>query len=125
VYGDGHDQITLTQSRSPVIALPAGVDVASLAEIGLRLLGLDRAEAYRLAQSVDWRSTLLVPVPATTATFHQVEVQSGTGLEIEIGGAFNGARGGSLVLWSNDNVVYALGGPVRATDALQIAQSVQ
>ena len=127
VYDDGQHQITLTQSRSPVIALPAGVDVASLAEIGLRLLGLDRAEAYRFAQSVDWRSTLLVPVPAATATFHQVEVQSGTGLVIEAGQARDGlgGRGGSLVLWSNADTVYALGGPVRSTDTLQMAQSVQ
>lgn len=127
VYDDGQHQITLTQSRSPVIALPAGVDVASLAEIGLRLLGLERAEAYRFAQSVDWRSTLLVPVPAATATFHQVEVQSGTGLVIEAGQAREGlgGRGGSLVLWSNADTVYALGGPVRSTDTLQMAQSVQ
>ena len=125
VYDDGHRQVTFTQARSPVITFPAGVDLASLAEIGLRLLGLDRAEAYRFAQSIDWRTTLLVPVPLTAATFHQVEVQSGSGLVIEVGGAFNGARGGSIVLWSNDNVVYALGGPLPATDTLQIAQSVQ
>jgi hypothetical protein len=127
VYDDGQHQITLTQSRSPVIALPAGVDVASLAEIGLRLLGLDRAEAYRFAQSIDWRSTLLVPVPAATATFHQVEVQNGTGLVIEATQAREGlgGRGGSLVLWSNADTVYALGGPVRSTDTLQMAQSVQ
>jgi hypothetical protein len=127
VYDDGQRQITLTQSRSPVIALPAGVDVASLAEIGLRLLGLDRSEAYRFAQSIDWRSTLLVPVPAATATFHQVEVQTGTGLVIEAGQAREGlgGRGGSLVLWSNADTVYALGGAARSTDTLQMAQSVQ
>jgi hypothetical protein len=127
VYDDGQHQITLTQSRSPVIALPAGVDVATIAEIGLRLLGLERAEAYRFAQSVDWRSTLLVPVPAATATFHQVEVQSGTGLVIEAGQAREGlgGRGGTLVLWSSADTVYALGGPVRSTDTLQMAQSVQ
>ena len=126
VYGDGQHQVTLTQSRSPVVALPAGVDIASLAEIGLRLLGLDRSEAYRFAQSIDWRSTLLVPVPVATATFHQVEVGSGTGLVIEAGSQLGPPRpAGSLVLWSNADTVYALGGPVRSTDTLQMAQSVQ
>jgi hypothetical protein len=128
VYDDGSHQLTLTEARTPVITFPAGVDLASLAEIGLRLLGLDRAEAYRFAQSIDWRSTLLVPVPAAAATFHQVEVQSGTGLVIETGQQAReglGGRGGSLVLWSNDDVVYALGGPGRTTDTLQMAQSVQ
>src|SRR4029077_20292574 len=113
----------LVQARSPVVSFPAGVDIASLAEIGLRLLGLDRAEAYRFAQIVDWRSTLLVAVPAATATFHQVEVQSGTGLVIEAGQARDGlgGRGGSLVLWSNADTVYALGGPGLSTDTLQMA----
>jgi len=128
VYSDGQHQITLTQSKSPVVALPAGVDIASLAEIGLRLLGLDRTEAYNFAQSIDWRSTLLVPVPAATATFHQVEVGSGSGLVIESGpqvGQGLSGPGGSLVLWSNADTVYALGGQARSTDTLQMAQSVQ
>lgn len=127
VYDDGQHQLTLTQARTPVIALPAGVDIASFAEIGLRLLGLDRGEAYRFAQSVDWRSTLLVPVPVTAATFHQVEVQSGTGLMVEAAGPRQGlgGSGGGLVLWSSDDTVYALGGSVRSTDILQMAQSVQ
>jgi hypothetical protein len=127
LYDDGGDQITLVESRTPVVTFPTGVDLASLAEIGLRLLGLDRAEAYRFAQTIDWRSTLLVPVPANAATFHQVELQGGTGLVIETASAPRGARanGGSLVFWSSDDVVYALSGPVRATDVLQMAQSVQ
>jgi hypothetical protein len=125
-YDDGKHQLSLTEAQSPVVTFPAGVDLASLAEIGLRLLGLDRAEAYRFAQSIDWRSTLLVPVPVAAATFRQVEVQNGTGLVIEAGEPTGPRRpGDSVVLWSNDGVVYALGGPARAVDLLQMAQSVQ
>jgi hypothetical protein len=124
--GEGPIQAALVQSKTPVISFPAGVDLASLAEIGLRLLGLERAEAYRFAQSIDWRSTLLVPVPAVGATFHQVELQNGTGLVIETGPRPGGrGDGGSVVLWSNGDTVYALAGSLRATDALQMAQSVQ
>jgi hypothetical protein len=126
VYDDGKRQIGLLQSRSPVVSFPAGVDLASFAEIGLRLLGLGRAEAYNLAQSIDWRTTLLVPVPVSAATFHQVEVGNGTGLAIEAGDPTGQRRpGDSVVLWSNADSVYALRGPIRATDLLLIAQSVQ
>jgi hypothetical protein len=126
LYDNGAKQIGLIQSRSPVVSLPAGVDLAPFAEIGLRLLGLGRAEAYDLAQSVDWRSTLLVPVPVSAATFHKVEVQNSTGLAIESGEP-SGARipGESVVLWSSADSVYALRGPVRAADLLLMAQSVQ
>jgi hypothetical protein len=126
LYDDGERQISLVQSRSPVVSFPAGVDLASFAEIGLRLLGLGRAEAYDLAQSIDWRSTLLVPVPLSAATFHRVEVQNGTGLAIEAGEPNGTSRpGDSVVLWSNGDSVYALRGPVRAADLLLIGQSVQ
>ena len=145
LYDDGGRRLTLVQSRSPVVSFPAGVDLASLAEIGLRLLGFERAEAYRFAQTVDWRSTLLVPVPATAARFHQVEVQGGTGLVIETDNANpliapdqqvqtstgvaapagGPRRGGSVVLWSSTDSVFALLAPLPATDVLQVAESVQ
>ena len=126
LYDNGEKQIGLVQSRSPVVSFPAGVDLASFAEIGLRLLGLGRAEAYDLAQSIDWRSTLLVPVPLSAATFHRVEVQNGTGLAIEAGDPTSQRRPGeSVVLWSNADSVYALRGPMRAADLLLMAQSVQ
>ncbi|HUL82250.1 MAG TPA: hypothetical protein VL131_08905 [Gammaproteobacteria bacterium] len=145
LYDDGGRRLTLVQSRSPVVSFPAGVDLASLAEIGLRLLGFERAEAYRFAQTVDWRSTLLVPVPVTAARFHQVEVQGGTGLVIEtdnvnpliapdqqpqsgtgvMAPAGGPRRGGSVVLWSSADTVYALLGPLPAADVLQMAESVQ
>jgi hypothetical protein len=126
LYDNGEKQIALVQSRGPVVSLPAGVDLASFAEIGLRLLGLGRAEAYDFAQRVDWRSTLLVPVPVAAATFHQVEVGNGTGLAIESGDSTGARRPGeSVVLWSNGDAVYALRGTVRAADLLLMAQSLQ
>jgi len=125
LYDNGAKQIALVQSRGPVVSFPAGVDLASFAEIGLRLLGLGRAEAYDLAQSVDWRSTLLVPVPLTAATFHRVEVQNGDGLAIDAAAGENGGSGESMVLWSGGDSVYALRGPIRAADLLLMAQSVQ
>jgi hypothetical protein len=33
--------------------MPAGIDLPALAEIALRIAGLDRDEAYRLAWSID------------------------------------------------------------------------
>jgi hypothetical protein len=75
-YGTG--VVFFMQAQSPEITFPAGTDLAALAEIGLRILGLDSDEAYRFAQSIDWRSTLLVPIPAGAATFREVDVLGAT-----------------------------------------------
>lgn len=126
-YGGSTGQIGLMMSRRPEASLPAGLDLASLAEIGLRVLGIDRAEAYRIAQSVDWRTTLLVPVPADVSAFRQVDVQGQGGLMIETAKTSTRRRGGAVLLWSSGGEVFALSGDSgRAGDELlEMAQSMQ
>jgi hypothetical protein len=122
----GHE-VMLLQARQPQVSFPAGIDLASLAEIGLRVLGIQRADAHRFAQSVDWRTTLIVPVPADVSAFKQVDVQGNPGLLIET--ARRTSRGllpvQSRVLWSSGDSVFALVGDVRPTELFEMAQSVQ
>ncbi len=118
-YRDGLRALRLFEARSAEISFPAGFDVPALAQAGLRILGLDRDEAYRMAYSIDWRSTLVVPVPADAASFRQVSVAGADGLLIEQ------ARGGCLLLWSTNGQMYALAAPLGAAAMLEIAQSLQ
>lgn len=122
----GHE-VMLLQARQPQVSFPAGIDLASLAEIGLRVLGIQRADAHRFAQSVDWRTTLIVPVPADVSSFKQVDVQGNPGLLITT--ARRTSRGllpvQSRVLWSSGDSVFALVGDVRPTELFEMAQSVQ
>jgi hypothetical protein len=121
-----HDRVMLTESRTPDISFPAGLDPAALGEIGLRILGLSRSEAYRIAQSVDWRTTLVVPVPVTAASFRQINIQGETALVIEANRREPHVEGpGTVILWSQQGVVYAVVG-MRSTDELiEIAQTLQ
>lgn len=116
--------LMLMQSRNPSVTFPAGVELAKLGEIALRILGLDRAEAFRLAQSIDWRTTLIVPVPIDAARFRQVDVQGHPGLLIErrVNGRVPGA---TVLLWSSGEQVFALSGPVASPIVLEIAGSMQ
>ena len=118
--GEGRS-VALVQARQPEVSFPAGVDLASLAEIGLRVLGIERTEAHRFAQNVDWRTTLMVPVPADVSVFRQVDVQGHPGLLIE------GSRTGmqSRILWSSGDTVFALVGNVRSAELFEMAQTVQ
>ena len=125
----GSSRLELIQSRSPEVSLPAGVDLARLGEVGLRILGLDAAEARRIAASVDWRSTLLVPVPANASSFRSVTVQGNPGLLITMTreGKVDGQRrrAGTVVMWTEGERVYALEGTLGPPDMIQVAESVR
>jgi hypothetical protein len=111
--------LRLLEARSAEVSFPAGFDVPALAQAGLRILGLDRDEAYRMANSIEWRNTLLVPVPADAASFRRVNVAGADGLMIER------ARGGRLLLWAAGGQMYALSAGMGEEQMLEIAQSLQ
>jgi hypothetical protein len=125
-YKRGGDGISFVQARSPEIALPEGVDLSQLGEIGLRITGMPADEAASFARSVDWHGTLLVPVPANAASFREVNVRGTTGLLITTGRAGpNRERHRSIVLWSDGGMVYALSGGAAGVELVEMANSVQ
>jgi hypothetical protein len=129
VYLKDKARISFLQSPSPELSLPAGIDVAQLGEIGLRIAGLSAPEAKRFAQTIDWHSTMLVPVPANASSFREVDVHGRKGLMITIAerneaGVQRDAM--TQLLWSDGERVYALVGR-KASDLtlLQMANAVQ
>jgi Domain of unknown function (DUF4367) len=130
-YTKGSREITLTQSRSPEIILPPGVFLPEIVEIFLRVAGLTSEEGHRLAYSMDWHGTLLVPVPANAASFQEVNIRGNTGLLIESSGGIPGStnnskapRRGAILLWSEEGIVYSLSGEARKQDLLELANSM-
>jgi hypothetical protein len=128
-YKNGRWKAALIQSNSPELSVPAGLDIERLAEIGLRVIGLDAAEAKRVAQSTDWRTTLVVPVPLNASTFRQVTVHGLPGLLITTSARAavddSGQRDGSVVMWAEGDRVYAIAGNLGPADTLEMAESVR
>lgn len=129
VYGDGTRLAVLMEARQPQVSLPTGTDLAQLAEIALRVLGIGRAEAYRIARSVDWRTTLLVPIPADVSNFRRVDIEGHEGLLVTRARKTGTARGRlpaeSRILWSDGGRVFALVGNLPASDLFDMAESMQ
>jgi hypothetical protein len=118
----------LLQCDSPEIAVPAGMDIERLAEIGLRVIGLDASEARRVARETDWRTTLVVPVPLNASTFRQVTVHGEPGLLITT--ARRDAEGqrrreGTMVMWTEGGRVLAIVGDLDPSDTMEMAESVR
>ncbi|MGH7727103.1 MAG: hypothetical protein ACREOU_16915 [Candidatus Eiseniibacteriota bacterium] len=126
-------RIVFAQSPSPEIELPQGLDLPRLGEIGLRIAGLPADEARRFASSIDWHSTMLVPVPAKAAAFREVDVRGQRGLLIDVKGDAVAdsktrrrvAHDGSILLWSDMDRVYALRGDGTDLDLVHMANTVQ
>jgi hypothetical protein len=125
-------EFVLLQSRSPEVALPEGLDLAELGALGLRMAGMSAREARLFARRIDWRSTLLVPVPAEGGTFREVDVGGARGLLVagrsrERADADGARRRGpwrAVVLWADEDRVYAATGPGQGLEVLEMAESV-
>jgi hypothetical protein len=116
----------LTQLRSPTVNLPPGVNLAQLGEAGLRLLGLSPEEARQFSRSIDWSSTLVIPLPTDIAAFRDVSVDGVSGVLItERSTPERDYAPHSILLWQKNGVVYSLAGQGNAEDMLAVANSLQ
>jgi hypothetical protein len=128
-FAQGERMAALIQGPVPDVLMPAGVDLAQLGEIGLRMLGLPEAEAREFARKVDWRTTVMVPVPASATRFQQVMVGGSRGIEIEgalVDRETKALEGNwNLVLWSSGGRVYGIRSTMRLSDVMAMANSLQ
>jgi hypothetical protein len=127
------DAYVLLQARGPEIELPEGVDLATLGRLALRVGGLGAGEALSFSQRIDWRSTLLVPVPVSGADYREVEVRGQRGLLVSSPapsspspeGARRRAAWRSVLMWSEGGNVYALHGPGSGWQIVDMAQTLK
>jgi hypothetical protein len=102
----------------PVYTMQPEGDVRPLAEAALRLIGMPAAEARRLAHTVDWGTTLLLPIPMAPGMTLEVEPRALGDREAtlftfpEAAQAPNGEMAPvRFLLWSDDHGIYLIGGP--------------
>ncbi|MGB1250285.1 MAG: hypothetical protein ACPG8W_06605 [Candidatus Promineifilaceae bacterium] len=112
------DNVMLMQMASPVVNYPVGVNPQPIGEALLQLLGMEEAEAQRVAASIDWTNTLLLPVPTEFATFAEVQVDGTVGLALE---PIDGS-GEAAIVWQSGGMLYFLTGyDMGVEDLLDIA----
>ncbi len=117
------DCVILAQIPSPSVNAPADVDVAQLAQIALEFTGMTSEEAAAFTSTVDWTSTLVVPIPKNGASYEQVSVDGVTGTLIQR--PADDAPQYAL-LWIKDGIVYAISGlGTNSQQAIDMANSLQ
>ena len=122
--GDPRDCVLLGQIPSPSVETPPDLDMVQLAEIGLQFTGMSPDEARTFSQSVDWTSTLVVPIPMNAALTEQVSVDGVTGTLL-YRPSDDGVPQRYMVMWVKDGIVYALSAFGSADEGVALANSIQ
>lgn len=123
-YALGSRRLTVTQMPSPTVTLPPGVDPVRLGELFLQFLGMPAEDAQRLAATIDWSSTLVIPLPTDVGQFREVQVGGATGLLLEEQPNRSGYRD-RVVMWQRNGIVYGVEGRnIGASDLLMAANSL-
>jgi Putative zinc-finger len=112
----------LIQAQSPTVSVPPNLDMAGIAEAALELVGMSPAEARSFCQTVDWSSTLVVPIPSNSSSSETVAVDGVEGSLITQ--TFSEGNRYSL-LWVKDGVIYSLAGHGGSSEALSLAASLR
>jgi hypothetical protein len=112
----------LVQAPSPTVSVPPELNMSEIAEAALELVGMSQGEAHSFCQTVDWSSTLVVPVPRNSSSYENVSVDGVEGTLITEtlpqGNRYS-------LLWIKNGVIHSLMGHGSSSDALTLAASLK
>jgi hypothetical protein len=114
--------IVLAEVPSPTVSVPPNLNIAQVAEAGLELAGLSPEEAQTFVQSVDWTSTLVIPVPREGASYQKFPVDGTEGTLIT--SPRHGGQTGYTLIWIKGGIIYSLSGLGDGGNALTLADSL-
>ncbi len=101
------DCVIMAEIPSPTVTAPVGVDVSQLAQIGLEFTGMSADQAAAFAKTVNWTSSLVIPIPRNAATYENVPVDGVTGTLIQR--PVDDAPQYALI-WVKNGIIYAIAG---------------
>lgn len=112
----------ILQGRSPIVEAPPDFDIQQLGAIGLQLLGLAPEDAEAFSASVDWTSTLVIPIPKG-AKYQKITVDGVDGILLE--DPYKDAKTRLTVLWLKNGIIYSMYGEMDIEQALEIVNSLE
>lgn len=120
--------IWVGQARSPELVVPEGVDASELRSVLLNLPLLPESVRSQLAAIDDWRSTLIIPNVDGSA--HDTVIAGQQAVVISPKSKARDARAklgplpeNTTVIWNDNGVVRAIGGPINEETAIGLAKS--
>jgi Putative zinc-finger len=114
---------TLTELPSPTVSAPAEINPAQIAQVMLQFLGMSENDAANFTQTVDWTSTLVLPIERGRSTYEQVHVNGNEGALLRP--KRQGQTNHYSLMWVDDGIVHALTGTGDNTTAINLASQLE
>jgi Putative zinc-finger len=116
--------LIVMQAPSPVVNVPSDLNIQQLAEIGLQLAGWSPVKAREFCQTVDWKSTLVLPIPRTVQSYETVSINGVRGTLMHFPET-NPKHPSFALIWVDNGIIYSVIGRGDASSAVQLASSLQ
>ena len=110
------------QSRTPTIEAPPGVDINKAGQILLQALGMTPDEAEAFSATVNWATTLVVPVPSDI-NYQNVPVEGVDGIFLY--DRYANGKSAYTLIWLKDGMLHALIGDGTLAEALRSVGSLK
>ena len=117
--------MALVQARSPTVDVPQELDLNSLGEIFMQVLGMSAEEAAQFSEKVDWLTTLVLPIPADAQYEEIANVDGVPGILVKdpYGKDMDMAR--YTLVWIKSGILHGLMGIDDPGHALTVADSLK
>jgi hypothetical protein len=115
------DCTVLIQLPSPRVSAPSGLPIDRIGEAFLQLMGMPADEVTRFSRTIDWSTTLVIPIPRQSTSYQEVTVDGVSGTLIR---HRHHGRLATTLIWVKDDIIYSLTGPHSGAEALEIANSL-
>ena len=116
--------VMLAQVPSPTVSVPPELNIQQLATLALQAAGMSAQDAQAFCETVDWTSTLVLPIPRDAGSYETTNVDGVQGTLITLRGWGSGMPGYSL-LWVKSGIIYSLTGFGSADQAVPLADSLE
>ena len=115
--------VTLAQVPSPTVSVPPDLNIQQLATLALQAAGMSAQDAQAFCNTVDWTSTLVLPIPRDAASYETTNVDGVQGTLITLRGW--GTMPGYSLLWVKNGIIYSLDGFGSTDQAVPLAESLE
>ncbi len=121
--GRQHDCMILLQMPSPTISAPPGLDIAQIGTAFLEVMGMTPEEAARFSETIDWATTLVIPIPRNGIVYEELQVDGVKATLVQQVLADHPPQ--FMLLWVKNGIVYSLTGTGQGEDHLAFANGLE
>lgn len=122
--GEFKNCLHLLEVPSPLVSVPSDLDIAPLAETALQLAGMSPSQAKEFCRTVNWKSTLVLPLPHFIQSYELVDVNGAQGTLISHLAGRAGRGANYTLVWVRNGMIYSLVGFGNSGEAVALANSV-